>query len=509
MLDLGKRIRNSRFLLRGEALVGVAFFVSGIIVAWQGAGRLGTLYRQFSGYFPLSLPPNVGDTLLLSFPLIFQIFIGTVGSLCAVILGLVWMIAGVADAATIGKRRIEPPDMEDPEIVAESLRTGQPLHWKSYSLPVRITAKLGARMRFMSPVSYALLRHAAGSTVKLLLIGVAIAATFYVLRSLPELLLRYGGIQLKLVVPLPGPLYYLLALLIVVNAVIAASLVPLKRPGYTRTCESVVLRGTGDPHFFFALLEEGCRLLSGTAAFLRVPKRLELEVNTRIQGTLVESSPEPVSSISRPAGYFCLPLVVVFLTLGFSRLIDFHKPLSSIPYATFLSTRLLDYVLEVAFALGMILVGVYFGEWSRQLLGVRRFRSALVFCHLVGNEALGLGGRLRSSAHDGREGSETVTWKGVDGVDPRFAMWAREPQGSRSFRLQLCWAEVTTESVSDEAPRSVADMQRSEQLETSMHRLIRLPFLVGFEPGPEASAGRQHHSEVSGSSPGPPAVDKP
>jgi hypothetical protein len=489
-------IRTSTSLPRGEALVGVVFFIAGLIVAWHGAAKLAGLYRQFSGYFPISLPPNVADTVLVSFPIIFQIFVNTVGSICAVILGLVWMIYGAADAVATGKRKVDPTGLDRPELIAESLRTGQPLHWRAHSLPIRIAARLGARLRFMSPVSYALLGHAVRSTIKLILIIIITGLTFHLLRLSPALLQKYAGIHFQLTVPWPSPLYYLLAMLIVANALISASLIPIKRPGYTRSCEPVVLRGTGDPHFFFALLEEGCRLLSETAAFLRIPKRLELESNDHVQGTLVESSPEPVASASRPAGYLCLPFVIVLLTLGFDRLIDFHRPVTSMYYTTFLSVHLLDYLLEIAFGLGMILSGAYFGDWARQLLGVRRFRSALVFCHLTNDDPAMLAGSPAT------EGPEAAAWKTAHSVDPRFVTWARELSGPHTFRVQLYWAEVTTESISDKSPRCVADMQGSAALEAVMQRLIMLPVHVNFDVvsedsrSPESNSPRE--SDVNG-----------
>ena len=489
MLNMSQAIRKSPFLTKGEALVGVVFFISGLIVAWHGAAKLGRLYAQFSVYFPISLPSNIADTLLVSFPIICQTFIHTVGSISAVVLGLVWMIYGVADTVAAGKRKTEPTGLDHSELVAESLRIGLPLHWRAHSLPVRMAARLAARLRFMSPVSYSLLGHAARSTAKLILIAIATALTFHLLRSLPTLLQRYAQLQLQLMVPWPNPLYYLIALLIVANALICASLIPFRRPGYTRSSKPLVLRGTGDPHFLFALLEEGCRLLSRTATFSRIPKRLELESDNPVQGTLVESSPEPVASVSRPAGYLCLPFIPVLLTLGFDRLIDFHRPVSSVYYTTFLSEYLLDYVLEVAFALGMILSGAYFGHWARQLLGVRRFRSALVFCHLTDDRVVDSRGHGMLAGSGRTGGTEEVTWKSVDSIDPGFVAWARELDGPHTFRAQLYWAEVTTESISDTTPRYVADMQQSAELEAAMQRLIMLPFHVKFElvsddPGP-------------------------
>lgn len=484
MPKLVQRMQASRLLSRGEVLVGLMFLISGIVVARTGAAKLSDLYRQLTPHFPLSLPPNVADTILVSLPLIVQTFVTTVSAICALILGIVWIVSGFADFFPRKGVKNDPADFEDPELVAESLRTEKPLHWRARSLPVRVAARLGRRFRFMSPVSYSLIRHSTASIVKIALIGVAIALVFHVLGLLPALLKTYADVDIVLTVPSPRPLYWLLALLIGANILISASLIPLKRPGYDRSEASLVLKGRGDPHFFFAMLEEGCRLLSGTAPFLRIPRRLELASNPRVRGTLIESFPEVIASIARPAGYVCLPLIVIFISLGFSRLTGFHRPISSVHYATFLSAHLPDYLLEVAFGLGMILSGAYFGEWARLLLGIRRFRSAALFCHFSGDMALESHkrGSLVKSLGGGQ--TEEVSWKTVEGLDPRFVTWAREPRGQETSHLQISWAEITTEAISERAPRCLADMQRSSELDASVQRLIRLPVYVTFEVAP-------------------------
>ena len=67
------------------------------------------------------------------------------------------------------------------------------------------------------------------------------------------------------------------------------------------------------------------------------------------------------------------------VTLGFARLIGFDRSVDPMPYQDFLSTRLLNHTVEVAFALALIVVGLHFAEQARRLFGVRRYRSALIF----------------------------------------------------------------------------------------------------------------------------------
>lgn len=484
MPKLLQRMQASRLLSRGEALVGLMFLISGVMVARTGAVKLSDLYRQLTPHFPLSLPPNVADTVLFSLPLIVQTFVTTVSAICAVILGIVWIVSGFADLFPLGGVKNDPADFDDPELVAESLRTEKPLQWRARSLPVRVAARLGRRFQFMSPVSYSLIRHSAASILRIALIGMTIGLVFHILGLLPALFKTYADVDIVLVVPSPRPLYWLLALLTGANILISASLIPLKRPGYNRTEASLVLKGKGDPHFFFAMLEEGCRLLSGTTPFLRIPRRLELASNPRIRGTLIESFPQVIASIARPAGYFCLPLIVIFISLGFSRLTGFHRPISSVHYATFLSTHLPDYLLEVAFGLGMILSGAYFGEWARLLLGIRRFKSAALFCHFSGEMALASHKRGSLVKSLGTGEIEEATWKTSKDLDPRFVAWAREPRGQEASHLQISWAEITTEAISETAPRCLADMQRSPDLDASVQRLVQLPAYVSFEVAP-------------------------
>ncbi|MBM3302601.1 MAG: hypothetical protein FJY85_21950, partial [Deltaproteobacteria bacterium] len=129
MPDTKGVIKNILIRFRGETLVGLVCLVSGLIVAWKGVAGLRVLYRQFSVYFPLSPPLDIGRILLDSMPLIFASFISTMGSFCAVVLGVMWALSGAIDAVKGRKPTSAVPDFTQPEIVAESLRVGDSLHW--------------------------------------------------------------------------------------------------------------------------------------------------------------------------------------------------------------------------------------------------------------------------------------------------------------------------------------------------------------------------------------------
>ena len=480
MYHLRHTLQRISLLTNGDFLVGSVFMLSGVILVWLGGARLHDLYREFSGYFPLTLPDNVADIILSSFPLIFRTFINTVGSLCAVIMGILWALSGIAEAFEARKGWSAPPELEHPEVVAESLRSGQSLYWRSASLSVRILGRLWRRARFISPISYEMFHHVLSSTVRIVVVGIAIALIVYLLEMVPSLASRFFNVRINLLVPSADPLYSILAFLVVSNGLIAASLIPFRRPRFVRTSETVSVQGVGDPHLFFALLEEGCRLLSAEGLSRESPTRVEDVSDDRISGTLTESYPKGIASLARPAGYLCLPLVPILLWLGFSRLIDFSPALSSVHYSEFLSRHLLSYALDAALALALILAGVSFGEWARKLLGVRRFLSALVFCNLVAERNSPSVSPGKSVAANSTRQSTLVEWKIVEATDERFARWAKHPEKAGAFHTLVCWAEVVSESASEDGPRFVTEMGETDVLRDSMYRLIRLPFHVDF-----------------------------
>jgi hypothetical protein len=69
----------------------------------------------------------------------------------------------------------------------------------------------------------------------------------------------------------------------------------------------------------------------------------------------------------------------MLLIMGFTRLIHFRRATGMIPHIEFFRYYFVDYMLEVAFAIGLIIVGMRLAEMARKLFGVQRYRSALVF----------------------------------------------------------------------------------------------------------------------------------
>ncbi len=492
-------VERISFLANAELLVGCAFLLSGVILVWNGGERLQRLYHEFSHYFPLTLPDNIAQILLHSFPLIFKTFINTIGSICSVLLGVLWALSGIGEAFEGRKKWTVSPDLEKPEVVAESLRSARSLYWQNMSLPVRTLARFVPRARFISPITYQMFHHVFISVCKMAFLSVLIALILYLLGMVPVLAQKYLRWEMRLAIPSAYPLYSLLAVLIFANGLIAASLLPFRKREYARVCETLPVCGRGDPHLFFALLEEGCRLLSAQGPARNSPYRVERRDNPAIKGTLIETFPKGMPSLARPVGYICLPLVPILLSSGFSRLTGFSPELSSVYVTDFLSRHLLYYALDVALALALILAGVYFGEWARKLLGVRRYQSTVVFCSLVADKGRGLVPSVYSS-RTGTDISRLTQWRPEEVMDEAFAQWAKNPSTERDFLVEICWAEAISESASEDGPRYLTDMRKSEVLQDSMRRLIQLPFQVNLEPAlcgdtqPSSSPSGPHES---------------
>jgi hypothetical protein len=474
-------IQKMSFLGDGRVLLGVVFVIAGLFVAREGILKLREVWQQFAPFFPLSLPDDVSQRAIHSVPDIFKFFVVLVSSICAILIGALWAVSGVQDLFQAHRKIHQPPDFEKPELVAESIRSGRTLYWISTPRLIRSLSRLWSPARFMSPISYQFLKEMLRSFLKIALLAVLIALIFSFLRAAPALLERYFHISIKVVVPSAGPLFFLLGMVAFIDFLILVNLVPFKRVKFVRSCEVAPVSGRGDPHVFFALLEEGCKLLTARGRADRGTVRLEEETRPHMKGTLIENFPEGVRALMSPAGYVCLPLILVLLTMGFTRLIHFQRSIGPMTYMEFFTAHSLDYLLEVVFGMGLILSGLYFAEWARKLFDVRRYRSALIFCHTEGqsvSEPLAGNANPRSRSHRASEG---MRWKLAQAVDDQFAAWAKEPRAAKRFHVEVCWAEAISESVGTDGPRYLIEARKTEAIDSALSRIVELPFHVDFQ----------------------------
>jgi hypothetical protein len=452
------------------------------MVGWMGVDKLGDLYARFSALMPLELPSGVGKWIGQSLPLIFSVFISLVSSVSAVLIGALWIIAGAVEALERRSQRAEAPEYAHPDAVAEALRRSEPQHVHQSRWLARLLVLLWPRARYMSPCALEICKEALWTVVKLILLIFAVAIVVSLLAMTPRFLATFKQ-DLVLVIPSAGPLYALIGVLVAINVIIALGLLPYRMTMFSRRCWGIPVRGGGDPNVFFALLEEGCRLLSPRGQGARRPQRpirLTSVNETRPLGSLVEASLTPDRSVGRPVAYLCLPLMVVFLVMGFSRLIDFQRPVVSVPYGDFFAYYLFDYVMEVVFSFGMILAGLHMAEWARRLFGVRTFRSWLVFCHVTREPEAAANAAKRGTARleDGNDQRGEVAWQVLEDVDERFARWAKDPGTEERFNVEVCWAQVVSEADSDESPRHVVKAEPVPGLDDAMARILALPFHV-------------------------------
>ncbi len=494
MSGLKEFIQKVPFLANGEALIGLVFLLSGAAVCRDGLLKLQELWVLFRPFFPLSLSDRVAEWASLSFPFIFSTFITVIGSICAVIIGALWLVSGLVEIVQSRRRAVNPGEFAHPELAAESLRSAEVEHWRSFPWSFRTLARRWPRVRLISPISLQVIRDTVRSAAKIVLLGLLIALILAGLPWIPALLKRFFQVTVALSVPSGKPLYFLLALLVCANLLICLSVVPFRKKQFRRSCEVIPVHGGGDAHLFFALLEEGSKLLSAKGGSPAPPTRLEAKNDPATKGTLIESRPEAVRTFLRPAGYFCLPLVFLLVTMGFSRLIHFRGLSASMHYTQFLGLHSLNYLLEVAFALGLILSGLYLAEWARKLFAVRNFGSSLVFCCMRSDRELEASAQdvAVKAAHPRRP---AMSWKPVREVDDQLAAWAKRPQSSRRFKLELSWAHVSSESAEADGPRFLIELDSSEALERAMKRILDIPFHVNFRvegPDPHQKSEEPH-----------------
>ncbi len=485
-------LRKLPLIRNGQALVGITFVIAGIFVGREGVLRLVQLWVELSVYFPISLPHDVSQKILVSFPLIFKLFICLVGSMCATLVGLLWIFAGIIETAQSRSTDEAAATFEHSDLVAEAVRTARPHHWAGVPWIARAVAFVWPAAGFMSPVTYDIFRDFLRSILRLVFWGLFVAVIVYLIDLIPWLLSRAFARQFLLVVPSPAPLYTLFACLIGANILIALSLIPLRTHPYDRSSKTFAVRGNGDPRILFAMIEEGCRLLTPRGSPTRTPTRLQNEEDPRIPATLIESFPTALPSFGKPAAYLCLPAMVVLVTIGFSRLVNFDRSTTPMMYSDFFSYHVLFYALDVAFALGLVLCGLHLVECARKLFGVCSFSSVLVFCRLSEPPASAAPEVAQDRRARRRRGPSGSRWTILNEVDDQFAAWARKPDAPAAFRMEFSWAEAVSEAAGGDAPRHLLALRVSESLDEAMDRILELPFQVDFRKEPEEMEPPEH-----------------
>jgi hypothetical protein len=473
-------IRKMPLVANGEALIGFVLLVTGVAIARDGVYRLQELWGVFRPFFPLSLSNSVAEWAMWSFPFIFSTFITVIGSICAVVIGALWLFSGLIEMVQSRRKPITPGEFAHPELTPEALRSVKVEHWKSFPRGFRLLATHWRHVRLLSPVSVQIVRESMISVAKIVLLGLLIAGFLAALPLIPALIRNLTQVSFTLLVPSGRPLYFLLALLICADVLICLSVFPFRAVQFDRSRETMPVRGGGDPHLFFALLEESCRLLSPKGGTSVAPTRLECKSDPSIKGTLIESRPEAVQSFLRPAGYVCLPLVFLSVTMGFSRLVHFRGSSEPMHYTQFIGTQALAYLMEVAFALGLILSGLYLAQWARKLFAVRKFGSSLVFCGMGPNGKPVAAGPEATKELSRHRVTPAIEWTVARDVDDQLAAWAMRPQNATKFNVELCWAHVSTESAEADGPRFLVNLSKSEALESAMKRILEIPFHVNF-----------------------------
>ncbi len=484
--------------MASQALFGLAFVVAGVIVAWEGLRAAEALKTQFAPYLPFSLPPDIGLKTQRSLPFIFVTFVKGVSCLCAMLIGFMWTVSGLGEMITSVRQVPQPDKFKSPELVAEALRNAEAQYWRGYVAPFRFLAKAWDRVRGLDPISYEMIMQIIVSSTKVILLGIIVGLAVKGLHVIPALLSKYLQLQVNYTVPEPTPLYLLIIIVLIINGIALITQAPLKKKAFNRRVEIFKVQGKGSPNLFFALFEESCKLLNPKGFQDLRPIRLQWNNQPGATGALVESYPENVKRAAGITGYLYLPVITIFTVLGFSRLLNFNLPTSEMPYSEFLSLHLFEYLLEVAFGIGLIMTGLYFAEWAKKFFDGRQYRSFMAFCcEQFQNRPQGLSGKPN--------GEKTVKWVGMSGVDAAFADWAKDQLSEKTFAVEIYWAEAISESTTPGGPRYLVQLERSPSLNPAMARILTIPFNTSFDTEPPHQADSPTSPE---SPPQPSEIDK-
>ncbi len=466
------------FLSNGGILVGMSFVAAGLVIARCGILGLWGLWGRFEAYRPFTIPEHASQIILTSLPLIVKIFVVFVSSVSAVMIGVLWFGSGIMEALPVRKKTSLNTELADQDLVAESMRTNSVKAWSSQPFLLRMVSLVWGRVSAMTPAAYEVFSELVRFLLGLVFWVVVIWLIGSLLENIPYLVKRVLEKGIVLAVPSMGPFYLLVGLMGAGYAVAAVSLLPIGRRQTQSTGRRIVVKGRGNPFLFFALIEEGCRLLTPKGSAARLPRRFQDRTDPLVRGSLGESPPSPDLCFSNSAAYLCLPLFLVLVWYGFGKLIGFDKPEIQMPYEEFLSTHLLDYVCSVIFAFGLVMCGLSFAELASRLFGISRFRSAVVFCRArpIGMED----GESTTSEESGDAGLASI-WKSAEAVDEQLFAWVQDSGSGTRFEAEIWWAEALSESDAPGETRHLLSLLRSESLDTAMSRIIQIPFRVGFE----------------------------
>ncbi len=491
----GPFFTRERLLLvtRPEVLVGAVYLVAGVLVLWDATIRLDQMAQAYPD-LSQPVPDRIVQWASSRLPKLLPKLISTAASLIGCVVGIIWIVFGIAGFTEAQKHLSETGDPAEPVWTAESIRTGLPAYWRAARGPLRAVLRAWPRARSISPVSFGLLGFAGLSILTFLFMILGLALAGYATQFLPGLLEEHFQVTSRIVIPSAERLFSLLGTLIWANGLIAASLLIVRKPEWSRTRESLAVRGGGDPRLFFALLEEAYRIFSAEGSSPTGPVRLEADGSSLTKGTLMESRPEPVPSLSRPAGILCLPVAVGLIVWGFSLLIHFTRPAAPSDWEEFLTRYLLDYGLELLTALALILAGGHFAEWARRLLGVQRFRSSMVFCSLSGASDTASLTLKEAPAQSWSPHPNEITWRVDQGGEDAKPFQAGVAEENEGFRAEVVWAQTRSESASTKGwlksvlepgtkpePRYVIDVRRNQKLDDQMKQVLEIPFGVSFQ----------------------------
>ena len=475
MADIRKILEKAPFLANGGMLVGMAFVLAGVLVTRLGGIGLWGVWQRSEALRPFKIPAS--QIILISLPVIVKIFVIVLSSVSAVMIGVLWFGSGVAETIRAWKRSGIAAELAHSGLVAESMRTNTIRNWDREPLFLRVISLVWSKARVMTPASYRVFTDLVRAVFGLIVWILLIAMLKFGLEHLPLLVKQVLKRDLVLIIPSMGPLYSLVGLLAVMYTLAALSLLPMGKPSCRSMGRRIGVKGRGNSSLFFALLEEGCRLLIPKGSTVGTTARLQDSSDPLVRGTLVEGPPGPDLAFATPSAYLCLPLFVALVFYGFAGLIGFDKPEDKMPYQEFLSGHLLEYLVRIVFCFGLVICGLNAAELAGKLFALTRYRSSGVFSRV---KIKSMRDSQVEEAPSG-DGGGTRLWKTMAGVDEQFSTWVKDSSSQTRFEIEIWWAEILSEAESLEEPRHVVGLFQSEALDAALSRIIQIPFRVGFE----------------------------
>ncbi len=474
-LQRGQGLFQKLRMAGSGAVHSMLFVLLGALISILGAQNLYVFFQKALTLLPLGSSQQTIEWITSSWPLAFVNFVAFVSSVSATLLGSAWFFGGLYH---IFRNWISTPSagiLKDPELIAQELSAAFRGQTNLDKGPKGKSSFINLRFGY-SPVSWILIKTGLFSALKIGFLWVAIISLAFGIEKSPAFLSKIFSVQFAIEIPSLGPIHGLFLVAIAFNLSLALVLIRKKRELVMSGSERVVISGTFAPSFYLSIFDNAFRLMSPKGQTPGQNRKLRNVRSPGLLASLVESHPRPVQSSAGSLGLVLALPAVAATVWGFSSLIGF----SSVPVPSNTSELSLPLALglliDVFFFVGLVWLGLYIIDWVGVLVNVRQFESVIAICAVnrTAEDATD-----HSRVKPGRRGPNP--WELDSDSNAELLSWAKAPEQSSSFHVEMAWSNIISESLEDSSPRYLFRGQNDPEYDGLVRKMFELTQNIRIE----------------------------